>query len=196
MIAGLLLAAGRSRRFGSDKLLAPLGGRPVIRWSAEALAEAVDVLYLVAPPGAPELVRALDGIQVVVVEHPGRDQGIGTSIAAGIGAMGPDVEAALIALADQPLMDGAVARRLGERWRADGEQARAVAPSYRDGRGHPVLFARSCFADLEALQGDSGARALLDAMGEALALVPVDADAPRDVDTPAMLELLERERPR
>jgi molybdenum cofactor cytidylyltransferase len=66
-----------------------------------------------------------------------------------------------------------------------------VAPLYRDGRGHPVLFSRSCFPELSALRGDSGARALLDAMGADLVLVPVDADAPGDVDTPEMLEALE-----
>lgn len=61
MIAGLLLAAGRSRRFGGDKLLAPLRGRRVVRWSAEAVANAVDQLYVVTGPGAHELVRALGG---------------------------------------------------------------------------------------------------------------------------------------
>jgi molybdenum cofactor cytidylyltransferase len=192
VIAGLLLAAGRSRRFGGDKLLAPLRGRRVIRWSAESVAGAVDVLYVVTAPEAHELVRALGGLNVVVVEHSGRDQGLGTSIGAGIAAMSDAVEAVVVALADQPLVEREVARRLCEAWRASGGTARAVAPVYRDGRGHPVLFARSCFSELSGLGGDSGARALLDAMLDDLVLVPVESDAPRDVDTREMLEELEQ----
>jgi molybdenum cofactor cytidylyltransferase len=193
VIAGLLLAAGRSRRFGGDKLLAPLRGRRVIRWSAESIADAVDVVYVVTAPAARELVGMLGGLNVVLVEHAGRDQGLGTSIGAGIAAMSDEVEAVLVALADQPLVDRDVARRVCDAWRASGGRSRAAAPAYRDGRGHPVLFARSCFFELSRLDGDSGARALLDAMGDELLLVPVDSDAPRDVDTREMLEELERD---
>ena len=192
MIAGLLLAAGRSRRFGGDKLLASLRGRQVIRWSAESIAGAVDVLYVVAPPGAHELMRALGGLDVVLVEHIGRDQGLGTSIGAGIAALSDEVDAVVVGLADQPLVEREVVRRLCETWRANRGRARAVAPVYRDGRGHPVLFSRSCFAQLSELRGDSGARALLDAMEDELAPVPIDSDAPRDVDTPEELEEVER----
>jgi molybdenum cofactor cytidylyltransferase len=190
MIAGLLLAAGRSRRFGGDKLLAPLRGRRVIRWSAESLANAVDQLYVVTPPGAHELVRALGGLDVVLVEHIGRDGGLGTSLAAGIAAMTYEVEAAVVALADQPFVDSAVVARLCDAWRASASQPRAAVPVYRGGRGHPILFSRSCFAELARLGGDAGARALLDAMGEDLLLLPVDADAPADVDTPEALDAL------
>ena len=189
-IAGLLLAAGRSRRFGGDKLLAPLRGRRVIRWSAEALARVVSPIYVVTAPGAQELVRALGGLDVVLVEHIGRDGGLGTSLAAGIAALSEDVPSVVIALADQPLVDSAVVAQLCEAWRARDGAPRAVAPLYRDGRGHPVLFSRACFVELACLRGDTGARALLDAMGEDLLLVPVDADAPADVDTPAALDAL------
>jgi molybdenum cofactor cytidylyltransferase len=72
------------------------------------------------------------------------------------------------------------------RWREGG--ARAVAPLYEDGRGHPVLFAASLFPALLALEGDRGARAVLDALGDDLALVPIEDRAPADVDTPAALE--------
>jgi molybdenum cofactor cytidylyltransferase len=196
VIAGLLLAAGRSRRFGAggDKLLALLRGRPVIQWSAESIAGAVDVLYVVTPPGAHELVRALEDVEIVLVEHVGRDGGLGTSIGAGIAALDDEVDAVLVALADQPLVDRALVSTLCEAWRAREGTVRAVAPVYRDGRGHPVVFSRSCFDELSALHGDSGARALLDAMAASaeLLLVAVDADAPRDVDTPEMLAALER----
>ena len=188
MIAGLLLAAGRSARFGGDKLLAPLHGRPVLFWSAAALATAVDMLYLVVPPDAVQRVDALDGIPLVVVPHAGRDAGMGSSIRAGLVALPADAEAVVIALADQPFVASEVVRRLTERWRDGG--VTAVAPRYRDGRGHPVLFGRAAFGALAAIDGDTGARALLDALGDAVALVPVDATMPVDVDTPDALRAL------
>lgn len=189
MIVGLLLAAGRGVRFGGDKLLAPLHGRPVLFWSAAAIATEVDALYLVVPTRESARVAALDGIPSVVVEHPGRDAGMASSIRAGIAALPPEAEAVVIALADQPLVAPDVVRRLCQRWRDGG--VTAVAPRYRDGRGHPVLFGRAAFQALTALEGDTGARALLDALGHQLALVVVNGTAPVDVDTPDALEALD-----
>jgi molybdenum cofactor cytidylyltransferase len=188
VIAGLLLAAGRSARFGGDKLLAPLRGRPVLFWSAAAIATEVDTLFLVVPPDSALRVEALEGIPVVVVEHAGCDAGLASSIRAGIAALPADAEAVVIALADQPLVTPAVVRRLTERWRDGG--VTAVAPRYRDGRGHPVLFGRLAFAALSALEGDAGARTLLDSLGDEVAVVPVDGTRPVDVDTPEALRAL------
>lgn len=188
MIAGLLLAAGRSARFGGDKLLAPLHGRPVLFWSAAAIATEVDVLYVVLPEDAAARRAAIDGIPSLVVPHADRDAGMASSIGAGVDALGPDVEAVLIALADQPLVAPDVVRRLCARWRDGG--AAAVVPAYRDGRGHPVLFGRASFPALRALTGDAGARSVLRALGDAVAAVAVDAAAPVDVDTPDMLRRL------
>ena len=187
MIAGLLLAAGRSARFGGDKLLAPLHGRPVLFWSAAAIATEVDALHVVVPPDSSRL-AALEGIPFVAVEHAGRDAGMASSIRAGIAALPAEAEAVVIALADQPLVSPEVIRRLCIRWRDGGVSA--VAPRYRDGRGHPVLFGRSTFDALSALTGDSGARTMLRSMGDELALVPVDAATPVDVDTPDALHRL------
>lgn len=190
MIAGLLLAAGRSTRFGGDKLLAPLHGRPVLHWSAAAIAAEVDVLYVVVPPRPDSAARveALAGIPAALVEHPGRDAGMASSICAGVAALPADAEAVVIALADQPRVSPQVVRALCARWRNDGGSA--VVPRYRDGQGHPVLFARAHFAALGELQGDRGARALLDRLGDACALEPVDAMRPVDVDTPETLRAL------
>jgi molybdenum cofactor cytidylyltransferase len=75
-------------------------------------------------------------------------------------------------------------------WQARG--ARAVAPRYRDGRGHPVLFDRALFDRLSQLGGDTGARHLLDELGEELECIDVDGGAPLDVDTLAALEHVAR----
>jgi molybdenum cofactor cytidylyltransferase len=188
VIAALLLAAGRSERFGGDKLLAPLRGHPVLFWSAAAIAPEVDALHLVVPPGATTRIAALAGMPCAVVENAGRDAGMASSIRAGIAALPPETDAVVIALGDQPLVAPDVVRQLCARWREGG--VRAVAPRYRDGRGHPVLFGRETFPMLSALTGDTGARALLDSLGDAVAFVPVDGTAPVDVDTPDALRAL------
>jgi molybdenum cofactor cytidylyltransferase len=188
VIAGVLLAAGRSARFGGDKLLAPLHGRPVLFWSAATLAAEVDALYVVVPAGDTERVVALAGMPAVVVEHAGRDAGMASSIAAGVAALPADVEAVVIALADQPLVAPDVVRRLCTRWQQGG--VAAVVPRYQDGRGNPVLFGRSTFEALGALTGDTGARTLLHALGGTVAVLPIEGAAPLDVDTPEALRRL------
>lgn len=189
MIAGLLLAAGRSRRFGADKLAAKLDGKAVIRWSAEALAS-LDAVYVVIPPGADVLTQALSRLDVNFVVNLGRDEGMGSSIRAGVGALPADVSAVVIALADQPRIPKYVLEHVSARW-ARGDVA-AVAPVYTDGRGHPVLFGRECFDALLQVKGDTGARGVLDALGSRVALVDFDSPSPADVDTPDLLHDLQR----
>jgi molybdenum cofactor cytidylyltransferase len=191
VIAGLLLAAGRSSRFGADKLCAKLDGKAVIRWSAQALSP-TDAVYVVIPPGADAITQALSRLDVSFVINLGRHEGMASSIRAGVAALSDDVEAVLIALADQPLVSANVTRALCERWREGG--VAAVAPEYRDGRGHPVLFGRECFSALAELRGDVGARSVLDALGDRVAMVPVDATMPIDVDTPEALQALQGAR--
>jgi molybdenum cofactor cytidylyltransferase len=128
------------------------------------------------------------GIPVTLVEHGGRDDGMASSIRAGIDALPDDVQAVVIALADQPLVSAQVVRALCDRWRT--APTSAVVPRYRDGHGHPVLFDRACFAALRELEGDRGARALLERLGDRRALVDVDAAMPVDVDTPDALRAL------
>ena len=188
MIAGLLLAAGRSSRFGADKLCAKLNGKAVIRWSASALSSA-DVVYVVIPPGADAITQALSRLDVSFVVNLARAEGMASSIRAGVSALPSDVDAVVIALADQPLVSKDVVCALGDRWREGG--IAAVVPEYRDGRGHPVLFGRECFAALEDLRGDVGARAVLDALGDRVARISVDAEMPVDVDTPEALQALQ-----
>ena len=87
MIAGLLLAAGRSSRFGADKLCAKLDGKAVIRWSAQALSP-LDTVYVVIPPGADAITQALSRLDVRFVVNLGRHEGMASSIRAGIAAQG------------------------------------------------------------------------------------------------------------
>ncbi|MEP6732171.1 MAG: nucleotidyltransferase family protein [bacterium] len=180
MIAGLLLAAGRSSRFGGDKLTAKLDGKAVIRRSVAALVP-TDLVYVVIAPGADMVTQALSRLDVHFVVNLARDEGMASSIRAGVAALPMDIDAVVIALGDQPLALPSVTKEICERWRL-GNVA-AVVVEYRDGRGHPVLFGRECFDALLALHGDVGARSVINALGGRVAHVSVDAPMPADVDT-------------
>jgi molybdenum cofactor cytidylyltransferase len=185
VIAGILLASGASTRFGGDKLLARLEGRPVVRWSAEARAGVVDVLVVVVREADSAIRHALDGLPIRWAINREAEHGMSTAIRAGIAALPAHVDATIIALGDQPLVDRRVVEALVARWREGG--APAVQPCYEDGRGHPVLFDASLFPSLGALEGDVGARAVLDSAGSELELLSFAGPRPIDVDTPDAL---------
>lgn len=198
MIAALLLAAGSGRRFGGgSKLVADLGGRAVIRWCAESLRDAgVDELLVVVPVEHTQLRLALEGIDARYVVNADAEQGIGTSIACGVAALGSAVDAVLVALADEPALPAAAVARVLDRYRsvrAGAQGVAIVAPRHSGIPGHPVLFDRSVFPELESLRGDRGARAVVERDPGRVAVVDVPDAAPGDVDTPGDLARLRRE---
>ena len=198
-VHALLLAAGSGSRFGDNKLLATLHGRPLIAHSAAAVAEAIAAGVLaggvaVAPPDATELVSHLDAAGLWVVENPEARRGMATSLKRGLEALGhlsPAVGGALIVLGDQPGLRLDVVRRLVEAWR---QTHRTVRPRYHAAPaepGHPVLLDRSLWPLAARLSGDTGLRDLL--AGQPVTLIDVPGDNP-DVDTPAELRQLEDQR--
>ena len=191
MIAALLLAAGQSTRFGAQKLLHDLDGKPVVRWSAEALIGApVDTIVAVIGSDGAQVREALDGVDARFVDNANASRGMASSLADGVGSLSADTEAVVVALGDEPLVGREPLLRVVERYRRGG--ALVVAPLFRGVRGHPVLFDRAVFPELLALSGDRGARAVADRDPSRLALVELDLAKPVDVDTPADLARLRR----
>lgn len=188
MIVGLLLAAGGARRFGSQKLVAAFRGRPLVCHAAEALAGVTDTTIAVVGGDARAVRDALDGMVGRVVENHEWATGMASTVRVGTDALPQDAEAVVIALGDQPGVDPEVGHAVIARWRESGKPI--VVPRFRDGRGHPVLFARPVFDELRSLSGDVGARGVIARDPARVADVVIDADLPSDVDTPEDLDRL------
>jgi molybdenum cofactor cytidylyltransferase len=189
MIWGVILAAGLSRRMGRAKLLLDWGGWPVIRRAVEQVwAGGVNDLVVVLGHGDAAIREALSGFRVRFVENPTPEAGQGSSIACGVSALPADVEAALIALGDQPALPPEVVPRILKTFKETGKAV--VAPVYRGVQGNPVLFASPVFPELKALVGDRGARTVVEKDPRRVAVVAFDLTVPPDLDTPEEYERL------
>jgi molybdenum cofactor cytidylyltransferase len=189
LIAAIVLAAGLARRMGGrQKLLLPLQGRPVVRWSVENVLPHVDRVVVVTGREDAVVRDALAGLPVLCVRNPRPEDGQGSSIAVGVRALPAAAEAAIVVLGDQPRVPGGVLPSL---LAARARTGRPIAaPVYRGTRGTPVLFAAAVFPELAALAGDAGARSVVDAVPDRVITVDVDAPMPDDVDTPEDLARL------
>ena len=186
-VAVVLLAAGASSRMGGrDKLMEPVAGEPLLRLVADRMvSSAADEVVCVLSPDRENRAAVLDGFAVRPVPNPRAAEGMGTSIAAGIAALSPDTDAAIIALADMPEVTASDIDKLIAGF--DPSEGRAIIRAVgSDGRpGHPVLFGRRFFEALTALEGDQGARAVLTENAEFVVDVALsDGAANTDLDTP------------
>ena len=188
-IAGLVLAAGRSTRMGGpNKLLEEINGKPLVRIVAEqALASRASPVIVVTGHQRERVERVLAGLPVTVVHNPDFADGLSTSLRAGIKAVPPDADGAIVTLGDMPQVSAKLIDRLIAAF--DPERgALVVIPTIDGKRGNPVLWARRFFSDLLAVEGDIGARHLIAGYAEAVAEVAIeDAAALTDIDTPEAL---------
>ena len=187
VVSALLLAAGSSSRMaGRDKLLEDVGGEPALRRAARALLDrGVDGVVAVLRPGDAARAAALDGLDVRAAENPEAAEGMAASIRAGLRALRPDADAALVALGDMPEIGAGHVDRLLAAF-DPGEGRAIVRATDADGRpGHPVLFGRRFFESLSRLTGDEGAREILKANEDFVVDVATPGRAARlDLDTP------------
>lgn len=174
----VLLAAGRAKRFGGDKLIAEFHGRPLWEKAAQT-AETIDFSERVVVIGPDSPIKSRSGW--MRVENPFAEQGMGTSIAAGVRAL-VECDRVIIMLADMPFVSRMHLDRL--------IAAKGVAfTCYPDGSaGCPAIFPRSVFPLLETLTGDRGARSL--DLGEAELIAPSQESHLTDIDEPSDLQRL------
>jgi len=186
-IAAIVLAAGSARRFGGGKLLAPFEGQPLLH-HALAAARAAPVTEVIVVTGADAeavgaCAQAFDPA-IRLVHAADHAEGMAASLRAGVAAV-PEATAAFVFLGDMPRVPHEVLAPLAQAVR-DG--AAAAAPVFGGRRGNPVVLSRDLFADVAALTGDTGARPILERLGQRLALVDASDDGILfDVDAPADL---------
>lgn len=184
-VGAIVLAAGLSRRMGSNKLLADLGGRPLVAHvvAAIAAAEWPRPIVVTGHDAAP-IENALSGHAASFVHAEDHAVGLSRSIAAGVSKIPDDWGAVAICLGDMPLIRPATLRGLAEHARHDA----IVVPAYAGRRGNPVLWGRRYFGSLRSLDGDAGGRGLFTRY--ATNVVEVASDDPAvlvDADTPEAL---------
>ena len=199
----VVLAAGSGRRFGSNKLVATLRGRPLVLQTLEQLTSArrsglLAGMVTVIAAGDEAVARAVAHSGSVLVENPDPASGMGRSLQLGVRRLDdppvePTAEAALIVLADQPMVRQDVLTALRDAWLSG---AAIVRPVYRGDPGipgHPVLLDRSRWHLVDDVHGDRGLGPALASHTDWVTAVMVEGYNP-DIDTPTDLAMLE-ERP-
>ena len=182
MKIAVVLAAGQSRRMGRSKLELPVGGAPMARRVVETMLSApFDRVRVVTAPAS--VLDLPTDPRLELVENPCPEEGIASSIRCGLAGLPETTEVVAIALGDVPLV---AKETVIELLKAYEETRRPIVfPEYRGRQGHPVLWGRSFFGELRNLDGDRGAKALLERNRDlALALPVVDPGVCLDIDTP------------
>ena len=179
-IAIVILAAGAARRFGSAKLLTPIDGVPLARRAALAALDVAKQVVVVTGAHREPVEACIADLAVTLAFNADWQKGMGSSIARGVAVL-RDCDAAIIALADQPLIGSAeFAALIGAHARTP---ERIVAAQFDGVLGPPCLFPRAFFGELRALCGEHGARSLLQQHASRVEAM-VMSDAAVDIDTP------------
>jgi len=194
-VAGLVLAAGRSTRMGGpNKLMAEIGGKPLVRYAVEqVLASRARPVIVVTGHERARVEAALAGLDVRFTHNPHFADGLSTSLKAGLAALPEDADGAIVCLGDMPQVDAKLIDRLIAAF-DPAHGALIVIPTIAGKRGNPVVWSRRFFPELMSLEGDVGARHVIGRYGEALVEVPAaDAAALTDIDTPEALRAVKAE---
>ncbi|MEO8704599.1 MAG: NTP transferase domain-containing protein [Kofleriaceae bacterium] len=186
-VAAIVLAAGRSSRMGTNKLLVELAGKPLVRHAVDAaLGSSARPVIVVTGNDAAGVRAALAGCEVTYVDNPDYASGMASSLRAGIAAV-PDAAGALVCLGDMPRITSAHLAALLAAFADAADDGTIVVPTHERKRGNPVLWGRRRFAEIATLAGDVGARALIERHPDAVRWVALDDAILVDVDTPEAL---------
>jgi molybdenum cofactor cytidylyltransferase len=185
-VAGILLAAGTSSRMGSNKLLFDLAGESVLRGAARrALAGGLAPLLVVLGHEAERARQELAGLPCAVVINPHYEQGITSSLHAGIAALPPHVAAAMVLLADMPFVSAPMIAAMAARYRA--VSAPLVISDFGGVTAPPMIYTRPLFSELLAMTGASCGRQIVKRHRHEAEVLAWPAAALADLDVPADL---------
>jgi molybdenum cofactor cytidylyltransferase len=180
LIAGILLAAGLSTRFGRQKLLEPYRGELLVRKIARCFLDAGLHPVVAVVSTEPAFGDALAGLALTMVVNAHPEDGISSSIAIGLRALPKTVDGALVGVADQPYLTAEAVEALVRAFLP----GRIVVPLFGDHRGNPPIFDRRFFAELLQLRGDRGGQVVVNAHPNVVTEVSLAEEIGADVDRP------------
>lgn len=196
-IAGIILAAGASKRMGAqNKLLLPIGDETVIKRTVRNYKQAaLDPLFVVTGYEADEISEQIFELNVCVAHNPDFENGLASSLSRGITALGDhaEIDGALIGLGDMPFIESSHLEQIMKQFDPQHERS-LVVPVYNGKRGNPVLWGARFFEEIAQLQGDVGARQLLERHADQVTVIEIENESVRtDIDTPADYEKLSKQ---
>jgi molybdenum cofactor cytidylyltransferase len=184
----LLLAAGASTRLGQPKQLVRKRGKTLLEHACEtAISIENQGLTVVLGAYCEAIKPAIEHLPMRIVVNENWETGMGSTIARGMASLPPDADSVLLLLCDQPFVSKGLLKDLVEKWRQYPDHI--VASAYGGSYGPPAIFGKEYFDGLAALQGQQGAKKLMERHTDKLLLVDFP-DGILDVDTPADLERL------
>jgi molybdenum cofactor cytidylyltransferase len=186
-LEGIILAAGESRRMGYPKPLLDIGGRTFIEHIAETMLAIVPRLIIVLGAHRERIRAAIPrDARITIVENPNYPRGQLSSLKVGLTAIQPDAAAALVHLADHPMVRAETFQAIVDSY---DRTSKPIVIARHDGhRGHPVIFDRSVFSELLSAPEEEGARHVVNADQSRVTYVDLeDPGINLDLDTPAEL---------
>ena len=188
MVAAVVLAAGASTRMGSQKLLLPLGGEPLVHRTVRTVCDAgFDEVLVVVGFEAENVRHALEGLDVRFAVNADYATGMGSSFRAAVEHLA-QADAAMFALADQPFVTAAEYRAILDAWRQRASPI--ISVRFGDVTAPPHLLARAFFPELAELV--HGARPVLERHRDVAQVLTFPADLLQDLDTPEDYEAAKR----
>lgn len=187
-IAGIVLAAGESRRMGKrNKLLETINNRPLITYAIDALILAkIDPIIVVTGYESRLLKKCLNNKELTFMHNPNFKDGMSTSLKVGISALPDHVEGAIISLGDMPLINSLQICSLIEKFNPQNNRT-IIIPTSKGKHGNPVLLGSVYFPDLLNLTGDTGAKKLISNFKKEVCEVECGSAVITDVDDPVQL---------
>ena len=184
----VMLAAGNSRRFGSNKLLYEINGKPMYLWTLEKLkraAEKMEGSEIVVVTQYQEIINKAIEMKIPVFVNPRPEDGISLSMRLGLECV-KDTDACLFTVADQPWLTVETILRLIELFK---KEQKGMACTIRDGKnGNPCIFSHRYYQELKEISGDRGGKLLIKKHPEDVAYLRIeDARELQDVDEPSVL---------
>lgn len=182
-VAGVVLAAGASTRMGQNKLLLALEGETVLRRAARrAITAGLDPVIVVLGYEAERAARELSGLRCRALVNPDYARGLNSSLRAGIAALPASAAAAVVVLADMPFVTSDMLALLVERYHHSG--APLVISDYGGVTAPPMVYHRSLFRELDAMEGDGCGKRVVRSHRSEAAVVSWPAEALGDLDVP------------